>query len=63
MVSTYNLGRSKSLQSYGLGAPVIDSIEQKLERPVRLTPERDLRAEEKELALADSGLGHSNAVL
>src|SRR5438552_1737230 len=54
---------SISVQSNRFNSSVINSIEQKLERAVRLTSESDLRSKEKELALSDPGFGDSYAVL
>src|SRR5690606_41581339 len=41
----------------------VDPVEQELERAVRLRAERDLRAEEEELALAHLGLDDGGAAL
>src|SRR5687768_16131209 len=43
--------------------PIIQPIEEQLERPMRLCPEQDLRAEQEQLALAHIGLGHGNGIL
>src|SRR4030095_10946379 len=54
---------SQSLQGHRLSSSIIDSVEQELERAVRLSAKRYLRTEEKYPSLSDSCLGDDHSIL
>src|SRR5258708_1487864 len=51
------------LQAHPLGSAVVNPIEKEFKCPVRLGPERDLRAKEHEPPLADRRIDHGDTVL